>query len=85
MMHIVFMICAASAAEPCEVGLVSFVPRLPVACIHAAGPKLARAVPEGWHLTAWRCVAPGAALPPRWAGLAGAILTAAEGGARCEG
>lgn len=84
MMHIVFTVCAGAAPDSCEARSHSFVPALPVACIHAAGPELDRVIPDGWRLAEWRCVAADAPLPARWAHLAPVIGAAAQGRPACS-
>jgi hypothetical protein len=55
MMRIVYVICATIESGNCEEVVLDFTPAVPLACIHAAGPVLDRAVPEGWVLERWSC------------------------------
>lgn len=57
-MEIAFTLCRVAAPSECEDRRIAFLPPIPVACIHAAGSELSRAVPEGWAVTRWRCVDP---------------------------
>jgi hypothetical protein len=63
MMTIVYLLCATGAPDRCETHVADFSPAIPVACIVAAGPELARRVPEGWRVAEWHCTnaVPGAA------------------------
>jgi hypothetical protein len=56
MMRIVYVICATVESGTCEELVLDFTPPVPLACIHAAGPELDRAVPEGWALERWSCL-----------------------------
>lgn len=56
MMRIIYVVCAAVESGSCEEHVLDFTPALPLACIHAAGAELDRAVPEGWTLDRWHCV-----------------------------
>jgi hypothetical protein len=54
-MRIVYLICETAAGGQCTESVLAFEPAIPVACIHAAGPELARITPDGWHISRWRC------------------------------
>ena len=58
LLEIAFTLCRIAAPGDCEDRRLTFLPPVPVACIFAAGPELARAVPEGWTVTHWRCSLP---------------------------
>ena len=58
MMEVAFTLCLIGAPDTCEERRIAFAPAQPIACIFAAAPELARAVPEGWVVVQWRCVAP---------------------------
>jgi hypothetical protein len=53
--RLVYILCETMAINACEERDLVFVPLLPVACIYAAGPELARVTPEGWGVAHWRC------------------------------
>jgi hypothetical protein len=54
-MRVIALICEMDAQDVCVSHVHDFVPRLPVACIYAAGPELERLTPEGWAVSRWRC------------------------------
>lgn len=56
MMRIVALLCELDAPDVCVEHVHDFVPRLPIACIVAAGPELERVTPQGWIVTRWHCV-----------------------------
>jgi hypothetical protein len=58
MMRIVYLICETMSVLVCEERTHDFNPPIPVACIHAAGPELARITPEGWGIHHWTCDTP---------------------------
>jgi hypothetical protein len=55
MMTIVCLLCAAGAPERCETHVADFRPAIPVTCVIAEGPELARRVPEGSHIADGSC------------------------------
>lgn len=55
MMQVVYTVCALADPGVCETRLLSFAPRLPIACIYAAGPELAAVVTEQERLVWWSC------------------------------
>ena len=55
MMRIVYTICETASVLACETHTHDFNPPIPLACIHAAGPELARITPEGWDVSRWSC------------------------------
>lgn len=55
LLEIAFTLCRIAVPEECEDRRITFLPPIPVACIFAAGPELARIVPESWAVTHWRC------------------------------
>jgi hypothetical protein len=55
MMRIVYLLCEAGTGGQCTENVLAFAPPIPVACIHAAGPELARVTPEGWRVRRWSC------------------------------
>jgi hypothetical protein len=57
MMRIIAIMCEATLGGACEERIHDFVPPIPLACIHAAGPELDSITPEGWMVARWRCVA----------------------------
>jgi len=56
MMRVIATMCRIAAPEDCVELIHEFVPRQPVACIHAAGPELEPLTPEGWAVLRVRCV-----------------------------
>lgn len=55
MMRVIALICELAAPEVCAEVIHDFVPRQPIACIHAAGPELERRLPEGWTVRRFTC------------------------------
>jgi hypothetical protein len=55
MMQIVYTVCALAEPDVCETRVLRFTPRLPIACIHAAGPELAAGMSEHEKLVSWSC------------------------------
>lgn len=55
MMRVIALICELATPEVCAEVVHNFVPRQPIACIHAAGPELAPLIPEGWTLRQYTC------------------------------
>ncbi len=60
MMRVIALICELGAPDQCVETVHDFLPRLPIACIYAAGPELERVTPEGWTVVRVTC-----ALAPR--------------------
>jgi hypothetical protein len=58
MMRITYLICETASILVCEERTHDFTPPIPVACIHAAGPELARITPRGWGIARWTCARP---------------------------
>lgn len=56
LLEIAFTLCRIAAPQDCEERRHRFMPRIPVACIFAAGPELARVTPKGFSVATWRCV-----------------------------
>lgn len=54
-MRVIALLCEIGATDVCVEEVHDFVPRLPIACIFAAGPALARLTPEGWRVVRWNC------------------------------
>ena len=57
MMRVIALLCEIGATDVCVEQVHDFVPRLPIACIFAAGPELERLTPEGWTVVRARCTA----------------------------
>ena len=55
MMRVVVLVCDLAAQDVCIEKVHDFVPRLPIACIFAAGPETERVTPEGWTVVRIRC------------------------------
>lgn len=55
MMQVLYTVCALAEPGTCETRVLTFSPRLPVACIFAAGPELEAVVAENERLAAWSC------------------------------
>ncbi len=55
MMQLVYTVCALADPGACETRVLTFTPRLPVACIFAAGPELEAVLEEDERLVAWSC------------------------------
>lgn len=58
MMRVIALICELGTSGACIERVHDFVPRLPIACIFAAGPELERITPQGWVVSQWQCVTP---------------------------
>jgi hypothetical protein len=55
MMRVIALLCEIGATDVCVEQVHDFLPRLPIACIFAAGPELERVTPEGWTVVRWHC------------------------------
>ena len=55
MIRVIALMCEIGAPDHCVEQVHDFMPRLPIACIFAAGPELERVVPEGWRIVHVRC------------------------------
>jgi hypothetical protein len=55
MMQVVYTVCALADPGACETRVLTFSPRLPVACIFAAGPELEAVLAEDERVVAWSC------------------------------
>lgn len=55
MMRVIALIFEIGATEVCMELVHDFLPRLPIACIFAAGPEFERLTPEGWTIVRWHC------------------------------
>lgn len=55
MIRVIALLCELDVPDRCVERVHDFVPRLPIACIFAAGPELERLTPEGWTVVRVRC------------------------------
>lgn len=55
MMQLVYTVCALADPGACETRVLTFTPRLPVACIFAAGPEFGAVLNEDERVVAWSC------------------------------
>ena len=55
MIRLIALLCEIGVLDHCVEQVHDFMPRVPVACIFAAGPELERLTPEGWTVVHVRC------------------------------